>query len=99
MSQRGEQGVIVQVRPRDILVEDDFGEFIYVSLTYVVGTPRIGATVTLTPSLTEGIKIYRAFVEPTEATRRVLSNPDESGVIFVGGTFVRYASQQSGHIL
>ena len=88
---RTEQGVITMVRPRDILVEDDFGEPVYVSRVHVVGTPREGATCILVPQAVEGTRRYRAFVEPEECRGRRC--PDESGVIFVGEDFLKCASR------
>jgi hypothetical protein len=62
---RSEQGVVTRVRPKDILVEDDFGDYVYVSRAHVVGTPRVGATCTLVRRTSESHS-FRAFIEPPE---------------------------------
>jgi hypothetical protein len=78
-----EQGIVAQVTPTGIQVEDDFGDFVYVPTPYVTGTPRVGATCTLVRRLSESHS-FRAFIEPEEKPERIASNPDESGIVFVG---------------
>jgi hypothetical protein len=83
-----EKAIVMEVRAKALLVEDDFGDSIYVALTHVVGTPRLGATCTLVPHINEGPRSYRAFIEPQE-DERVSRNPDESGVVFVGENYLK----------
>jgi hypothetical protein len=94
-----EQGIVAQVTPTGIQVEDDFGDFVYVPTPYVTGAPRVGATCTLVRRLSESHS-FRAFIEPPEERypttyercdiepeekpERIASNPDESGIVFVG---------------
>jgi hypothetical protein len=64
-----EKAVVIDIRARAILVEDDFGDSAYVALTHVVGTPRLGATCTLVPQTSEGSRRYRVFIESLEDER------------------------------
>lgn len=77
---RTESAVITQVTQNSILVEDDYGDTVSILKHFVVGEPRIGATVTLLHSHDR----LRAFVEPEQKPARILSEPDESGIQLIG---------------